>query len=65
MHETLAEQEKERLHLELAVQLFRPYCYSNVDVNVNLWYHWIYSMVDKYTPKRTKKRQKYPPMGIK
>ena len=40
---------------EMAVQPFRPFCYSNV--NVNLWYHWIYSMVDKYTPKRTKKHR--------
>ena len=46
---------------EMAVQFFQPYCYSNVEVYVNLWYHWVYSMVDKYFPKRTKKRQKYPP----
>ena len=51
----------ESLLAEMAVQPFRPFCYSNVDVIVNLWYHWIYSMVDKYTPKRTKKKQKYPP----
>ena len=24
---------------EMAVQAFRPFCYSNVDVIVNLWYH--------------------------
>ena len=48
---------------EMAVQPFRPFCYINVNGNVNLWYHWIYSMVEKYTPKRTKKTE-IPPLGI-
>ena len=25
---------------------FEPYCYSNVDVNTNLWYEWILKLIE-------------------
>ena len=38
-----------------------PFCYSNVDVNKILWYHWIDSLMIKYTLKPTKKETEILP----
>ena len=40
---------------------FKPYCYSNVDVNTDLWYEWLFEHIEMFTPKRTKRRQNLPP----
>ena len=40
---------------------FEPYCYSNVDVNTNLWYEWTLKLIEKHVTSRTKKRQLLPP----
>ena len=40
---------------------FKPYCYSNVDVNTNLWYEWIFKLIEIHVPVRTKNRQLLPP----
>ena len=40
---------------------FKPYCYSNVDVNTNLWYEWILKLIEIHVPVRTKNRQLLPP----
>ena len=32
-----------------------------MDVNTNLWYEWIFQLIGKYVPIRTKNRQLLPP----
>ena len=40
---------------------FEPYCYSEVDVDTNLWYEGILKLTEKHVPIRTKNRQLLPP----
>ena len=40
---------------------FEAYCYSNVDVNTNLWYEWILKLIEKHVPIRNKNRQLLTP----
>ena len=39
---------------------FHPYCYSSVDVNVELWYEWLFELINQHVRKRTKRRQNLP-----
>ena len=45
---------------EMKSNPFQPYN-SNIDVYTNLWYKWLFELIDRFTPKRTRKRQSYPP----
>ena len=45
---------------EMKSNLFQAYCYSKIDVNTNLWYKWPVELNDRFTSKRTRKRQGYP-----
>ena len=36
---------------EMKSTSFQPYCYSNIDVNTNLWYKWLFGLIDRFTPK--------------
>ena len=38
-----------------------PYCFSNVDVVVDLWYDWLHKTLEKHIPKKTKHRMCLPP----
>ena len=49
------------LNEDIITNPFEPYCYSNVDVNTNLWYEWILKLIEKHVPIRTKNRQLLPP----
>ena len=49
------------LNEEIIANPFEPYCYSNVDVNTNLWYEGIFQLIEKHVPIRTKNRQLLPP----
>ena len=49
------------LNEDIIANPFEPYCYSNVDVNTNLWYEWIFQLIEKHVPIRTKNRQLLPP----
>ena len=40
---------------------FDPYCYSSIDKNTNFWYEWIFHLIEKTTPRRTRRRQEFPP----
>ena len=40
---------------------FKLYCYSNLEVNTNLWYEWILILIEIHIPFRTKNRQLPPP----
>ena len=42
-------------------QPFMPYCYSSVDKCWELWFKWLYQIIDANTPRRTRQRQSYPP----
>ena len=40
---------------------FDPYCYSSIDKTTDLWYEWIFHLIEKTTPRRTRRRQELPP----
>ena len=40
---------------------FDPYCYSSIDKNTDLWCEWIFHLIEKTTPRRTRRRQELPP----
>ena len=46
----------------IANNFFDPYCYSSIDKNTNLWYEWIFHLIEKTTPRRTRLRQELPPL---
>ena len=31
----------------MLVSTFTPFCYSDMNVNTDLWYNWIFEIVDK------------------
>ena len=43
---------------------FQPYCYSNIDVNTSLRYKWLFELIDRHKPKRTKKRHRGSPSKL-
>ena len=45
----------------LATNPFAPYCFSNVNLMVDLWYDWLYQAFEKIVPKKTKHRIGLPP----
>ena len=47
--------------LYIVQNLFLPYCFSNVDVVVDLWYGWLLKILEKHIPKKTKHRMILPP----
>ena len=40
---------------------FEPYCYSDINVMVELWYEWIFSLIKECTPIRSQHRRCLPP----
>ena len=40
---------------------FLPYCFSNVNVEVDLWYDWLHKILEEHIPKKTKHRMSLPP----
>ena len=40
---------------------FDPYCYSSIEKNTDLWYKWIFHLIDKTTPRRARRKQELPP----
>ena len=40
---------------------FKPFCFSNVDVVVDLWYDWLHKILEEHISKKTKHRMSLPP----
>ena len=49
------------LNEPIANNPFDPYCYSSVDKNTDLWYEWIFHLIEKTATRRTQRRQELPP----
>ena len=49
------------LNEDIIANPFEPYCYSNADVNTNLWCQWLLKLIEKHVPIRTEDRQLLPP----
>ena len=47
--------------LYIVQKSFSPYCFSIVDVVVDLWYDWLHKILEKHIPKKTKHRMSLPP----
>ena len=40
---------------------FKTFCFSNVDVVVDLWYDWLHKILEEHISKKTKHRMSLPP----
>ena len=40
---------------------FKPYCYSDINVMVELWYEWFLALIKECTPIRSQHRRSMPP----
>ena len=50
-------------HIEAQIEAhpFLLYCYTNVDVMVDLWYEWLFNIFEENIPMKTKHRLSLPP----
>ena len=49
------------IRLNIVQNPFLPYCFSNVDVVVDLLYDWLHEILEKHIPKKTKHQMSLPP----
>ena len=53
--------DRKELNNYILENLFKPYCYSNIDELVKQWYKWLDDVLTKNVPKTTVHRSNFPP----